>query len=336
LPAAGEAVLEDSGVGFQIGQTDEESGLGREALLTGAADARVLLSLLTEEIDQEILELPTLLGVANMAVGYNNIDIGAANDLGIPVSNTPGVLTDTTADLTWALILSVARHIPRSHEYMSAGRYKIWGPNLFLGSDVSPGGSGRRKVLGIAGFGRIGQAVARRATGFNMRVLANDPRHRDRIDESDLAEWVDFEELLAESDFLSIHTPLDERTRRLIGEREISLMKRTAYLINTARGPIVDEQALVEALRCGRIAGAGLDVYEHEPAVADGLLDLPNVVCLPHIGSASVDTRGQMAATAAHNALAHLRREIAPNVVNPEVYSTKAYRKRTGRQGAGV
>jgi glyoxylate reductase len=328
LPAQGEAVLEAAAVGFHVGQVDEESGLERADLLAGAARARVLLSLLTEEIDEEILKLPALLGVANMAVGYNNIDVATANDLGVPISNTPGVLTDTTADLTWALILGVARQIPQAHEYMSAGRYKIWGPNLFLGADVSRGGSGRQKVLGIVGFGRIGQAVARRAAGFDMRVLANDPRHRERIDRSDLAEWAEWDELLAGSDFVTVHAPLDERTRHLIGEAEMRLMKRTAFLINTARGPIVDEQALVRALRNGWIAGAGLDVYEHEPSVLDGLLDLPNVVRLPHVGSASEDTRGRMAATAAVNALAHLRHERAPNVVNSEVYSTEAYRRR--------
>lgn len=328
LPTEGIAVLERAGVEFAVGQRDEESGLERDELLAGASRARVLLALLTESIDEEILSRPTLLGVANMAVGYNNIDVAAANDLGVPVTNTPGVLTDTTADLTWALILSVARQLPQAHEYMSAGRYKIWGPSLFLGADVSPGGSGRRKVLGIVGFGRVGQAVARRANGFDMRVLANDPRHRERIDRSDLAEWADWEKLVTDSDFLTIHTPLDARTRHLVGEAELRSMKQTAFLINTARGPIVDERALVRALESGWIAGAGLDVYEHEPEVAAGLLELSNVVRLPHIGSASADTRGQMAATAATNALAHLRREHAPNVVNPEVYSTEAYRRR--------
>jgi glyoxylate reductase len=328
LPAEGIAVLEQAGVEFAVGQQDEESGLERGELVAGASGARVLLALLTESVDEEILSQPALLGVANMAVGYNNIDVTAASDLGVPVTNTPGVLTDTTADLTWALILSVARKVPQAHEYTSAGRYKIWGPNLFLGADVSPGGSGRRKVLGIAGFGRIGQAVARRASGFDMRVLANDPRHRERIDRSDLAEWADWEDLVEASDFLTIHTPLDTRTRHLVGNTELRSMKPTAFLINTARGPIVDEQALVRALESGWIAGAGLDVYEHEPDVAEGLLDLPNVVRLPHIGSASADTRGKMAATAATNALAHLRREHAPNVVNPEVYSTEAYRRR--------
>lgn len=299
--------------------------------MAGTTQARVLLSLLTEKIDEEILRLPSLLGVANMAVGYNNIDLDMANDLGVPVTNTPGVLTDTTADLTWALILAVARRLTEAHEYLTSGRYRIWGPNLFLGADVSPGGSDRRKVLGVAGFGRIGEAVARRALGFDMQVLAHDPGHRERIDASDSANWAEWETLLAESDFLTIHTPLDARTRHLIGEAELRSMKRTAFLINTARGPIVDEAALVKALEKGWIAGAGLDVFEHEPEITDGLLGSPGVVLLPHIGSASADTRGRMAVTAAVNALAHLRRERAPNVVNPEVYDSEAYRRRIAR-----
>ena len=328
LPPEGEEILGSSGVTFEVGQMNDEADVAREMLLAGASRCRVLLSLLTEEIDREVLALPTLLGVANMAVGFNNIDIGAANELGVPIANTPGVLTDTTADLTWALILAAARRIPQAHEYVVSGQFRVWGPNLFLGSDVSRGGSGKRKVLGIAGFGRIGEAVAQRAVGFDMRVLANDPRHRDRIERSGLAEWAEWEVLIAESDFLSIHTPLSQRTRHLIGAPELEAMKSSSFLINTARGPIVDESALVAALQNGDIAGAGLDVYENEPSVVGGLLELPNVVCLPHIGSASADTRGRMAATAAVNALAHLRRERAPNAVNPEVYETEAYRRR--------
>ena len=328
LPAAGEEILLQATVELRVGQRDEESELARKDLLAGAASSRVILSLLTEQIDEEVLRIPTLLGVANMAVGFNNVDLVAATDLGVPISNTPGVLTDTTADLTWALVLAVSRRLPEAQEYMTAGRYRIWGPNLFLGADVSPGGSGRRKVLGLAGFGRIGQAVARRARGFDMRVLAHDPAHRERVEASDLAEWAEWQDLLEQSDFLTLHTPLNDQTRHLVGEAELRSMKRSAFLINTARGPIIDESALVRALDAGWIAGAGLDVYEHEPAVAEGLLDLPTIVCLPHIGSASADTRGKMAATAAMNALAHLRRERAPNVVNPEVYSAEAYRQR--------
>ena len=218
---------------------------------------------------------------------------------------------------------------------MVAGRYKLWGPNLFLGADVSPGGTGRRKVLGIVGYGRIGSAVARRAIGFDMDVLAYDPHNAAAIeaDAADPARHVraaSLDELLRESDFVSLHPLLTPETRHLIDEAALRRMKPTAFLINIARGPVVDEAALVRALREGWIAGAGLDVYEDEPEMAPGLASLPNVVLLPHIASASRETRERMAVMAATNALAHLCGEEAPNVVNPEVYTTAAYRRRVG------
>lgn len=313
---------------MEVGQTDDEAGLSRRDLLDGVARAEVLVSLLTEEVDRELLEAaPRLRGVANYAVGYDNVDVGAATDLGIPVSNTPGVLTDTTADLAWALLMATARRIGEADRYTREGRFRIWGPNLLLGADVSPGGSGRRKVLGIVGFGRIGQAVARRASGFDMEILAADPRHRDRVEDAGHS-WVELGELLERSDFVSLHTPLTAETRHLIGEGELRRMKSTAHLVNVARGPVVDEAALVRALREGWIAGAGLDVFEDEPELSPGLADLPNVVLTPHIGSGSRDTRGEMARIAAVNALHHLRGEKAPNTVNPEVYETDAWRRR--------
>lgn len=332
IPQAGYDVLEDAGAQWVVGQEDEESAVPRAGLLEGVRSARVLLCLLTERIDREVLQAnPRLRGVANMAVGYDNIDVDAATDLGIPVSNTPGVLTDTTADLAWALLMATARRIPQAHEYMRDGRYRLWGPNLFLGADVSPGGSGRRKVLGIVGYGRIGQGMARRSTGFDMEVLAHDPPSRGEVEADDLAAWADLPELLERSDFVTLHTPLNEATHHLIGEDELRAMKETACLVNAARGPVVDEEALVRALREGWIAGAGLDVYEEEPEMAPGLAELDNVVLLPHIGSASHDTRGEMARLAATDAVRHLRGERAPNVVNPEVYETAAYRERHGR-----
>jgi glyoxylate reductase len=203
---------------------------------------------------------------------------------------------------------------------MRAGRYRLWGPTLFCGADVGLGASGRRKVLGIVGFGRIGQAMARRAAGFDMDVVAYDPFAREVVDGAAGVRWLELDELLAASDFVSLHPPLTPQTHHLIGAAQLARMKPTAYLINTSRGPVVDEAALVAALRERRIAGAGLDVYEHEPAMAEGLADLPNVVLLPHIASASGDTRGAMARMAATNALCHLRGERAPNAVNPEVY----------------
>jgi glyoxylate reductase len=331
IPDQGLRVLRDAGVSFAVGQEDGEAGLERSALLEGVRGCDVLLPLLTEPIDREVLETnPGLLGVAQMAVGFDNIDVQTATELGIPVSNTPGVLTETTADLTWALILSVARRIPQAHTYMAMGRYKIWGPSLFLGADVGTGASGGRKTLGIVGFGRIGVAVAKRAMGFDMRVLAFDPYARDAVEASDLAEWADLDELLAESDFVTLHPLLTEETRHLLDETRLRRMKPTAYLINASRGPVIDEGALVLALREGWIAGAGLDVYEREPQMAAGLAGLENVVLLPHIASASTDTRGKMASMAAENAVAFLQRRPALNPVNAEVTDTPAYRARIG------
>jgi glyoxylate reductase len=329
IPERGIRILRDEGVSFEVGQDDEERALDRDALLEGVRACRVLLPLLTERVDRELLETnPGLLGVAQMAVGFDNIDVATATELGIPVSNTPEVLTETTADLTWALILSVARRIPQAHNYMSAGRYRIWGPSLFLGGDVGPGASDERKTLGIVGYGRIGAAVAQRAVGFSMRVLAFDPYAKEAISASDLVVWAELEELLSHSDFVTLHPLLTEATRHLIDEARLRSMKPTAYLINASRGPVVDEAALVRALREGWIAGAGLDVYENEPAMAPGLAELDNVVVLPHIASASVDTRGTMASMAAENAVAFLRRLPARNPVNPDVYTSDGYSER--------
>ena len=332
IPQPGLDILAEAGAAVTVAQDDEERGVDAEVLSGGAAGCDVLLSLLTEPVDRQLLEgCPALRGVAQMAVGFNNIDVEAATQLGIPVSNTPGVLTDTTADLTWAMLLATARRIPEAHEYMTAGRYQLWGPNLFVGSDVGLGASGTRKILGIVGYGRIGEAVARRSVGFDMDVLAFDPYNKDGIESSDLVDWADLEELLERSDFVSLHPLLTEETYHLIGEPELRKMKTTAHLINASRGPVVHEEALVRALREGWIAGAALDVYEDEPAMAPGLVELPNVVRLPHIASASIDTRGRMATMAATNAVAHLRGERAPNAVNPEVYETDAYRLRIDR-----
>jgi glyoxylate reductase len=331
IPKAGMDVLEGSEARVTVVQSNEEQGLSREQVLDAVRAADVLLCQLTEPIDREVLSAnDRLLGVAQMAVGFDNIDVGTATELGIPVANTPGVLTDTTADTAWALLMAAARRIPESHEYMVAGRYKIWGPNLLLGHDVSPGGSGRRKVLGIIGYGRIGRAVARRSIGFDMEVLAYDPFNREGVEQDDLATWADLPELLERSDFISLHPALTEDTRHLIGEAELRAMKPTAILINASRGPVIDEETLVRALQEGWIGGAGLDVYEDEPAMKPGLAECETAVLVPHIGSATGDTRGKMASMAATNALAHLASERAPNCVNPEVYDSEAYRRRVG------
>jgi glyoxylate reductase len=340
IPDAALPILRDTGASVVVGQSDEEKGLTTPELLDGVRGADVLLSLLTEPITREVLASnPGLLGVANYAVGFNNVDVAAATELGIPVSNTPGVLTDTTADLTWALILGISRRLVEAHEYMVAGRYRLWGPNLFLGADVSPGGTGQRKVLGIIGYGRIGAAVARRAMGFDMDVLAYDPHNPDAIasDASNPALHVraaGLEELLRTSDFVSLHPLLTPQTRHMIGERELAMMKRTAYLINVARGPVVDEVALVRALQGNVIAGAALDVFENEPLMAPGLAECRNALLVPHIASGSQDTRDRMATMAATNAVAHLEGRRAPNAVNPEVYDTPAYRARRSAAGA--
>lgn len=283
----------------------------RDVLLARLRDAEGLICLLTDRIDAEVLDAaPRLRVVSTMAVGYDHIDIAAATARGVPVGHTPGVLTETTADLAWALLLATARRVVEGDRFVREGRWKTWDPNLLLGYDV------HGATLGIVGMGAIGQAVARRAAGFEMQVLYT--RRSER--ESDLGRRVSLDELLRESDFVSLHVPLTAETRHLIGERELRLMKRTAILINTARGPVVDQAALAAALRDGVIAGAGLDVTEVEPIPPeDPLLGAPNVVILPHIGSASYATRARMAAMAVENCVAGLEGRPLPHCVNPEV-----------------
>lgn len=330
IPEAGLSLLREAAE-VEVAETRDDAGPPREQVLRGARSADVHVSLLTEAVDRELMEAgPQLLGVANYAVGFNNVDVPAATELGLPVSNTPGVLTDTTADLAWALLMAVARRVVPADRYLREGRYRIWGPALMLGADISPGGDGRRKTLGVVGFGRIGQAMLRRARGFDMEVLAFDPPMREIIEARDDVEYADFPALLERSDFVTLHSDLNASTHHLFDAEAFRRMKPTAFLVNTARGPVVDEAALVEALEDGRIAGAGLDVFENEPEIHPGLVGLEQVVILPHIASASRATRDRMATMCAENALAHLRRERAPNCVNPEVYETDAYRRRIG------
>lgn len=332
IPPAGMSILHDAGVRVEVVEPDPERLVDPRALMSAVQHADVLISLLTERITNDLISgCPRLLGIANMAVGYNNIDISAATAMGVPVTNTPGVLTDTTADLTWALLLGISRRIVEADRYMRDGRYRTWGPELMLGADVSRGGNGERKTLGIIGYGRIGRAVARRAAGFDMRVIAYNPG-RAGVDD-DATEYVTLDELLQQAGFICIHAPASEKTRHMIGERELALMKPDAFLINVARGDIIDEAALVRVLREHRIAGAALDVFEKEPAMAAGLAQCTNAIILPHIGSASIDTRGRMAVIAATNALAFLRRERAPDTVNPDVYGTSQYAKRMSDHG---
>ena len=334
MAQAGFDLLDRTGVTYEVGQTDEGQGCDRALLLRAVRECDVLITMLTDAANRELLEAgPSLRGVAHYGVGYNNVDVAAATELGIPVTNTPGVLTEATADLTWGLLLAIARRIPEAQDYLKAGRWKIWAPNVLLGTDVGSGPYGRRRTIGIVGFGRIGQAVARRAAGFDMDVVAYSP-NRAAVDAFPGARWMELDELLGTADFVCLHPRLTPETHHLIDERRLRLMKPTAFLINVARGEVVDEAALVRALRERWIAGAALDVFEREPALAPGLQELDNVVLVPHIGSASQDTRAAMATIAVTNAIAHLRGEQAPNCVNPEVYGTAAWRRRT--QGARV
>lgn len=288
-----------------------------EVLLEKVADKDGLLSLLTDKVDAQLMDTtPNLKVISNYAVGFDNIDIEAATERGIPVGHTPGVLTDTTADFAWALLMATARRIPEGVIYVRDGRWRTWGPRLLTGRDVYSA------TLGIVGFGRIGQAVAQRAQGFNMEVLAYDPYpNEDAAEELGVELVDDLDELLRRSDFVTMHTVLSDETYHLIGDREFGLMKPTAVLINTSRGPVVDPDALNRALRDGEIAYAGLDVTEPEPINTDSpLLELGNCVIVPHIASASVETRGEMARRAANNLLAGVRSDRLPYCVNPEVY----------------
>ncbi len=289
-----------------------------KALRQKARGVEGLLCLLTDRIDAALMDAAgrSLRVISQMAVGHDNIDVAAATARGIPVGNTPGVLTDATADFAWALLMAAARRVVEGDRYIRAGRWKTWGPMTLLGPDISGA------TLGIVGFGRIGQAVARRASGFNMRILYYNDVHRyPELEDSLGATYVGFEQLLEESDFVSIHTPLTEATHHLFGVDQFRRMKATAVLINTARGPVVDPAALYQALTTGEIAYAAIDVTEPEPIPVDSpLLELENLVITPHIASASIQARTRMATMAAENLVAGLRGERLPNCANPEVY----------------
>ncbi|MCJ7492369.1 MAG: D-glycerate dehydrogenase [Dehalococcoidia bacterium] len=288
-------------------------------LVRRAADADALLTMLTDPIDDAVLDAGKRLRiVAQMAVGYDNVDVAAATERGILVTNTPGVLTETTADLAFALLLAAARRIVEGDRLTRTGGWKSWHPSFLLGQDV------HGATLGIVGLGQIGLAVARRARGFDMRILYHDRTRHPQAEAELGAEYVSLDRLLGESDFVSLHVPLASQTRHLIGQRELSLMKPSAVLVNAARGAVVDQQALCAALKERRIAAAGLDVAEIEPIpVDDPLLTLDNVVVTPHIGSASVATRARMAEMAVESVLQALRGELPSNCVNAEAFSRR-------------
>ena len=278
------------------------------------ADPDVVISMLHDKIDASVFDVaPRCRMFANYAVGYNNIDVAEATKRGIVITNTPGVLTEATADIAWTLILAVARRAIEGDKVMRAESFPGWGPNYMIGGDVSG------RTLGIVGPGRIATAVARRGLGFGMPILYHGRRDRPELNEMG-AKRVDLQTLLKESDFVSLHVPLTPETNHMIDAKAIALMKPTAYLINTSRGLVIDEAALVEALNNGKIAGAGLDVFEHEPAMAAGLSACENAVLLPHLGSATVRTRAEMSALVAANVVAMLAGKRPESLVNPEVW----------------
>jgi glyoxylate reductase len=300
LPAPGPAPLRDAGLTVTAYEPDESPP--RDELLASVAGCRAVLSLLTERIDAELLDAagPSLRVVANLAVGYDNIDVTAAAERGVVVTNTPGVLTEATADLAWALILAAARRVGEAERMVRAGRWTGWSPTQLVGSAV------HGRTLGIVGMGGIGTAVARRGRGFGMELLyANRNRHPDREAEVG-ASFVPFDELLERSDIISLNAPATPETHHLVDAAALARMKPTAILVNTARGSLVDEVALADALRTGVIAAAGLDVFEAEPVVTPALLELENVVLLPHLGSATAETRAAMVELACANIIAVL------------------------------
>jgi glyoxylate reductase len=288
--------------GFEVDFNDTAEPLSPAELMARLRDRHALVCHIISRVDDEVLRAaPDLKAICNVAVGYNNIDVEAARRRGVVVTNTPDVLTETTADFAWALLMATARRVVEADRYARSGQWRRWEWELLWGHDI------HGKTLGVVGFGRIGRAMARRAQGFRMRILYHDAFRPDGDVERSLGvTFADMSTLLAESDFVTLHTPFAEGTRHLIDERALRAMKKTAILVNAARGPIVDEAALVRALGEGWIAGAGLDVFEHEPAIHPGLLPLPNAVLAPHIASASRDTRVAMATLAVRNCVAVL------------------------------
>ena len=295
---------------------ENDFGIPRDELLTIVKGADAVITMLTERVDEELLEAagPQLKIVANHAVGFDNVDLTACTGAGVMASNTPDVLTETTADTAWSLLMTAARRIGEGERFLRARRRWIWGPLMMLGQDV------HHKTIGIVGFGRIGQALARRASGFGMRVIYHDAVDLPKdVTEPLGAERRELDDLLAEADFISVHVNLTPKTRHLFGAKQFRKMKETAILVNTSRGPVIDEEALAGALAAGEIFAAGLDVFENEPEVHPGLLELENAVVIPHLGSATVDTRNAMGMLAVKNVFAALDGTRPPTLLNPEM-----------------
>ncbi|MBI3304947.1 D-glycerate dehydrogenase [Candidatus Parcubacteria bacterium] len=312
IPERGLAMLQEKGYELTVSRHDRV--LQKEEIIAELKNGYdAMLCLLTDKIDAEVMDagLPQMKMIANYAVGFDNIDLKAAAERNLVITNTPGVLTETVAEHTFALLLSLAHRIPESDRFTRVGKYVGWGPMLLLGTDVSG------KALGVVGLGRIGSRVAHHgANGFGMKVLYHDPKPNLDFEKEYGAVYKEkLEDLLAEADFVSIHVPLMDSTRHLINAERLKQMKPTAYLINTSRGPIVDEAALVEALKAGTIRGAALDVYENEPKLATGLAELENVVLTPHTASATEETRSKMAELAATNLIEFLEGRTPPNTV---------------------
>jgi glyoxylate reductase len=313
IPQAGIDVLTNAGHDVTISPHDRP--LSRAEFLAGIADADAVITLLTDKVDAEALEAaPRAKGFANFAVGFDNMDVAAATERSVPLSNTPGVLTDATAELAWALLFAVGRRVVESDRIMRSGRWSGWGPLQFIGGDV------HGRTLGIVGAGRIGTAMALKSRGFDMPVVYTNESPNPILEEKLGARLVDLDTLVSEADYVSIHVPLLPTTRHLFDRELFARMKSTAYLINTSRGPVVNEADLVEALRTGEIAGAGLDVFEFEPKMAAGLADLDNVVVTPHIASATTESRNGMAELAARNVLAMLADKHPETCLNPEIF----------------
>jgi len=312
IPEEGIKYIRKELINSEIEIQPEDQILTKEELKQKIVDVDGLLCTLSDKIDEDIiLAAKNLKIISNYAVGYDNINVELAKMKNIYVTNTPGVLTEATADIAWSLILATARRIVEADNYLRAGKWKRWAPKLLLGYDLSG------KTLGIIGMGRIGTAIARRAVGFNMKIIYHSRTRKTEIEKKLGAEFVDLNTLLKNSDFISLNVPLTSETKEMIGKEELKMMKKTAFLINTSRGAVIDEDALIEALQKKKIAGAGLDVFLNEPidVKTNAIVKLDNVVLLPHIGSATHETRTKMALIAAKNLVLGLKGQVPPNLV---------------------
>ena len=300
---------------YEVDVNPHDRVLTKEEIIKGIADADALVCLLTDSIDKDIIDVgKNLKIISNYAVGYNNIDFKYATENGIIVTNTPGVLSETTADLAFSLLVSLARRIPEGDRFMREGKFAGWAPELMLGTDIYG------KTMGIIGLGRIGLLVAKRALGFNMKVLYNSVNGKPDVEQELGIHFAEVDDILKNSDFVSLHVPLTDKTRGLIGKRELEMMKPSAYLVNTSRGEVVDEPALIDALKNKRIRGAALDVFWGEPTnVNSGLYELENVVLAPHMGRASLETRSKMAEMTAQAVIDAIEGRRPTHIVNPEV-----------------